>query len=183
MRAPSTTIVVLIGTVFLFVGCSQTTSPTSLTSAPANTASITSSSHALQASAPKPVPFKGEFQGGDTVTDTIATNATGNGTVFGRLSLNDVLTFTSSGGTGSGHWIAANQDSIETTFVIESATPSGDVLDITENHTITAGAGRFSDAQGSFKVHRTHRFVPSDDGTHVTSGTFEGTITSAGAAH
>ena len=56
------------------------------------------------------------------------------------------------------------------------------VVTITEIHTITGGTGRFSGAEGSFTVHRTHVHALSDDGTHVTFGWFEGTITSPGAA-
>jgi hypothetical protein len=179
MRASSPALVVVIGSAFLFVACSQTTSPTSPTSA----SSITSSPAVLQAVAPKPVPFKGQFQGSDTVTPpvTIATNATGTGTVVGQLSLSDVLTITSaSGGTGTGRWVAANGDSIDTTFVA-SAIPGAVVFTISEDHIITGGTGRFSNAKGSFTVHREHVVAPSDDGTHVTSGSFEGTITSPGA--
>jgi hypothetical protein len=94
-----------------------------------------------------------------------------------------VLTITSpSGGPGTGHWIAANGDSIDTTFVA-SAEAGADVLNVREDHTIIGGTGRFANARGSFTVRRTHVFAPSDDGTHVTAGTFEGTITSPGAAH
>jgi len=82
---------------------------------------------------------------------------------------------------GSAEWIAANGDSIYTT-VVGSAIPGDVVFTITEIHTITGGTGRFSGAEGSFTVHRTHVVAPSDDGTHVTSGWLEGTITSPGAA-
>jgi hypothetical protein len=184
MHASSTVIVVLIGAAFLFVGCSQTTSPTSPTSVAPIGASFTSSPLAVSRAAQHQVPFKGTFQGSDTVTPpaTITTTATGAGIIVGRLSLTAVLTITSaSGGTGTGHWIAANGDSIDTTFVA-SAIPGAVVFTITEDHVITGGTGRFSDAHGSFTVHRTHLVALSDDGTHVTSGSFEGTIASPGAA-
>ena len=182
MRASSTVIVVLIGAAFLFVGCSQATSPTSPTSVSPIGASFASSPLAVSAAAQHRVPFKGTFQGSDTVTPPaiIATTATGVGTVAGQLSFTATLTLTSaSGGIGTGHWVAANGDSIDTTFVA-SAIPGAVVFTITEDHIITGGTGRFSDAQGSFTVHRTHVVAPSDDGTHVTSGSFEGTITSPG---
>jgi hypothetical protein len=82
---------------------------------------------------------------------------------------------------GSAQCLAANGDSIYTTLV-GSAIPGDVVFTVTEIHTITGGTGRFSGAQGSFTVHRTHVVAPSADGTHVTFGWFEGTITSAGAA-
>jgi hypothetical protein len=85
---------------------------------------------------------------------------------------------------GSAQWIAANGDSIYTTIVgqAELSDIPGGFLKVTEIHTITGGTGRFTGAQGSFTVHRTHVRALSDDGTHVTFGWFEGTITSPGAA-
>ena len=137
---------------------------------------------AVPAAAQQEVPFKGTFQGSDTVTPpaTIATAATGTGTHLGQFSFIHVLTLTTS--TGSAHWVAANGDSIDSTSVV-SAVPGPVVFTVTEIHTITGGTGRFSGAQGSFTVHRTHVRALSDDGTHVTFGWFEGAITSPGAAH
>jgi hypothetical protein len=144
-------------------------------------AMILTAALALPAAALTQVPFMGAFQGNDTITfPTLTTAATGIGTLVGQLSLTDVTTFTS--GTGTGHWIAANGDSIDTTFVA-SAIPGAVVFTVTEIHAITGGTGRFSGAQGSFTVHRTHIVAPSADGTHVTFGWFEGTITSPGVAH
>ena len=63
---------------------------------------------AIPAAAQTQVPFKGTFQGNDTVIPpTITTAATGIGTLVGQLSLTDVLTLTSGTGTGSlnrGQW-------------------------------------------------------------------------------
>ena len=139
---------------------------------------------AIPAAAQTQVPFKGTFQGNDTtIPPTITTAATGIGTLVGQLSLTDVLTFTS--GTGTGHWIAANGDSIDSSFVASAdlSTHSLGYITVTEIHTITGGTGRFSDAHGSFTLHRTHIVTPSADGTHVTFGWFEGAITPPGAAH
>jgi hypothetical protein len=139
---------------------------------------------AIPAAAQTQVPFKGTFQGNDTVIPpTITTAATGIGTLVGQLSLTDVLTLTS--GTGTGHWIAANGDSIDSTFMAlaDFSTQSLGYITVTETHTITGGAGRFTGAQGSFIVERTHIVALSADGTHVTFGSFHGTITSPGAAH
>ena len=133
---------------------------------------------AIPAAAQTQVPFKGTFQGNDTVIPpTITTAATGIGTHVGQLSLTDVTTFTS--GTGTGHWIAANGDSIDTTIAGSfepTATP--DIFSFTEIHTITGGTGRFAGAQGSFTVERLASGV-----TFLTSGSFHGTITSPDAAH
>jgi hypothetical protein len=141
---------------------------------------------AIPAAAQQQVPFKGMFQGQDTVTPpaTIATSATGTGTLLGQFSFTQEVTVNGANLTdaGSAHWIAANGDSIDTT-VVGSAIPGDVVFTVTEIHTITGGTGRFSGAQGSFTAHRTHVVAPNPDGTHVTFGSFEGTITSPGAAH
>jgi len=140
---------------------------------------------AIPASAQTQVPFKGTFQGSDAVTPpaTMATTATGTGTHLGKFSLKQEVTlnFLNFTDTGSAQWIAANGDSVYTT-VVGSAIPGDVVFAITEIHTITGGTGRFAGAEGSFTVHRTHVVALSDDETHVTFGSFNGTITSPGAA-
>jgi hypothetical protein len=142
---------------------------------------------AVPGAAQKQVPFQGTFNGSDTVftgpcPTTLCTNATGAGTHLGRFSFTQEVTLNGADftDTGSAQWIAANGDSIYTT-VVGLAIPGDVVFTITEIHTITGGTGRFSGAKGNFTVHRTHVVAPSDDGTHVTSGWFEGTITSPGA--
>src|SRR5262249_15835773 len=135
----------------------------------------------------KQVPFKGSFQGNDAVTGTtLVTTATGMGTLLGQLSFTQTVTINLANltDTGLGHWIAANGDSIDTP-VVGSPVPSDnpEFLKVTEIHTITGGTGRFTGAQGSFTVDRLHKFNPSDDGTHITFGSFQGTINSPGAAH
>ena len=148
-------------------------------------AMILTAALAVPAAAQKQVPFKGIFLGNDTVTPpaTIATAATGIGTHLGRFSFTQEVTVGANAtDAGSAHWKAANGDSIDTT-VVGSAIPGDVVFTITEIHTITGGTGRFSGAQGSFTVHRTHVVAPSADGTHVTFGWFEGTVTSPGAVH
>jgi hypothetical protein len=191
MRASCSASVVLIGTASLLVGCSRTTSPTSPTSVPLPIgassassigASTTESPLAVSSAAQHQVPFNGRFQGSDAVVPpTIATTATGTGTHLGQFSFTHVLTFPTL--TGSAHWVAANGDTIDSTSVIVSSVLGPVVRTNTEDHTITGGTGRFSGAHGNFRVVRTHVLAPSDDGTHVTSGSFEGTITSPGAAH
>ena len=150
---------------------------------------------AIPAAAGDLVPFKGTMQGHDTDTPcsppqsqcvVVTTTGTGIGTHLGDFSFTQVATVNLVARTsaGSAHWIAANGDSIDTTCTGSAeltATPG--VISITEIHTITGGTGRFSGAQGSFIVHREHVRALSDDGTHVTFGWFEGTITSPGAAN
>jgi len=149
-------------------------------------AMILSAALALPAAAQNQVPFKGTFQGNDTVIPppTLTTAATGIGTHLGKFSFTQELTlnFANFTDAGSAQWIAANGDIIYTT-VVGSAIPGDVVFTITEIHIITGGTGRFAGAQGSFTVHRTHVVAPSDDGTHITFGSFEGTISSPGTAH
>jgi hypothetical protein len=147
-------------------------------------AALTLAALAVPAAAETQVPFKGTFQGSDTVTPptTIATAAVGIGTLLGRFTFTHEIAITPTTVTGSARWVAANGDSIDSTSVV-SGVPGPVVFTVTEIHTVTGGTGRFAGAQGSFTVHRTHVRALSDDGTHVTFGWFDGTITSPGAAH
>ena len=145
---------------------------------------------AVPAAAQQQVPFQGTFLGKDTISPgpsptsvLLSTSATGTGTHLGRFSftqeftLNGALTY-----IGSARWVAANGDIIYTT-IVGSAIPGDVVFTLTEIHTITGGTGRFSSASGNFTVHRTHVAAANDDGTHDTSGWYEGSITPPGAAH
>jgi hypothetical protein len=151
---------------------------------------------AIPAAAQQQVPFKGTFQGNDTVTPPMLTQSiTGIGTLVGRFSSTTVLKLTASGGTGSAHWIAANGDSIDTTVVgspedvpmspcqVVGAQPEDNYAKVTEIHTITGGTGRFAGAEGSFTLTLYHDVVPRSDGTHGTCGSYSGSITPPGAAH
>jgi hypothetical protein len=142
---------------------------------------------AIPAVAKTQVPFKGVFNGKDAVNSgSITTTGVGTGTHLGEFSMTQVTTLTSqTGGTGCAHWVAANGDSIDSTFVASAdftTAPQG-YITVTETHTITDGTGRFSGAEGTFILERTHIIAPSADEMHVTFGTFHGTITSPGAAH
>jgi hypothetical protein len=146
---------------------------------------------AVPAAAQQQVPFNGTFHGNDTVspgpsptTALLSTTGTGTGTLLGQFSFTQELTLNGANltDTGSAHWVAANGDSIDTT-VFGLAVPGPDVFTIAEIHIITGGTGRFAGAQGSFCVFRKHVVAPSPDGTHVTFGSFEGTITSPRAAN
>ena len=185
MRAPSTAIVVFIGAAFLFVGCSQTTSPTTPTSVPSIGASLPSSSLAISTAARHEVAFKGTMQGIDTDSDptptsiVVTTDGTGTATQLGQFSFTQRVTvdFTTGTSAGTSHWVAANGDSLDTTIAgagQPTATP-GEIR-IRETHTITGGTGRFAGAEGRFSVERVASAI-----TFTTSGSFEGTITSPGA--
>ncbi len=158
----------------------------------AMTAIILTASLAVAAAAPQhEVPFKGTFLGNDIVSPpTVFQNVTGNGTLLGEFS----STGASSGGTGSAQWIAANGDSINTTFVgsavhvdgapcqAAGAKPEDSYAKVTQVHIITGGSGRFAGAQGSFALTKYHDVVLRN-GTHATCGSFSGTITPPGAVH
>jgi hypothetical protein len=147
----------------------------------------------LPAAAQTEVPFKGNFQGTDTPTPpTILQSITGNGTLVGLFSSTAV-----SGGSGllTAHWIAANGDSIDTTYVgsfaglvdlapcqVVGAQPEDSYAKIIQNHTITGGTGRFAGVQGSFKLTKYHDLA-NRNGTNGTCGFYSGTITPPGAAH
>lgn len=151
---------------------------------------------ALSAAAQTYVPFNGTFQGNDTVIPpTLTQSITGTGTHVGQFSSTTYLTLTGSGGTGTGEWIAANGDKIDTTVVgssehaemapcqVVGAHPGDSYAKITQIHTITGGTGRFAEVQGSFTLILYHDVVTRSDGTHGTCGSYSGTITPPGAAH
>ena len=152
---------------------------------------------AVPAAAKNQVPFKGALQGNDIdspgpspTTIVVTTTGTGIGTHVGEFS----STGASSGATGSAQWIAANGDSINTTYVgsaqhvdiapcqVAGAQPEDSYAKITQVHIITGGTGRFAGAQGSFTLTKYHDVVLRN-GTFGTCGSFSGTMTPPGAAH
>jgi hypothetical protein len=156
-------------------------------------AMILAAAIALTAAPQTEVPFKGTFQGTDTpAPPTILQSITGNGTHVGLFSSTAL-----SGGSGSltAHWIAADGDSIDTTYVgsfaghvdlapcqVVGAQPEDGYAEIIQNHTITGGTGRFAGVQGSFKLTKYHDLV-NRNGTNGTCGFYSGTITPPGATH
>ena len=150
---------------------------------------------AMPAAAQNQVPFKGALQGTDKDGALnfpilqVFTNGAGTGTHLGEFSYSQENAVNVTNGTGAGsiHWIAANGDTIDTTFTAvggpTDAPPLcpglGDTFfRITEMHTITGGTGRFAGAKGSFIVERHASPV-----TFKTCGSYHGTITSPGATH
>jgi hypothetical protein len=149
----------------------------------------------IPAAAQSLMPFKGALQGNDKDGAfnypilQVMTSGTGTGTLLGEFSFTQVSTVNVMDGsaTGSIHWIAANGDTIDTTFTAlggpTDAPPACPGLGeaffrITEMHTITGGTGRFAGAHASFVVER-----QASPETFKTCGSFHGTITSPGAAH
>ena len=151
---------------------------------------------AIPAAAESLVPFKGALQGNDNDVGSnypihqVRTIGTGTGTHIGDFSFkqDSAINVVDGSATGSVHWMAANGDTIDTTFTAlggpTSAPPAcpglGDVFfGITEIHTITGGTGRFAGAHGTFIVERQASPV-----TSKTCGSIvHGIITSPGAAH
>ena len=150
-------------------------------------AMILTAALAVPAAAQKQVPFKGTIQALEAETGFVppvtvlhAGSGTGIGSHLGQFTLTYDLTINVANGTGTGfgHWIAANGDTIDVT-IAGTAEPTGTpgILRVTEIYTITRGTGRFDGAQGSFVMERLVTVA-----TGVTSGSFHGTITSPGAA-
>jgi hypothetical protein len=134
----------------------------------------------------KLVPFNGTLQAQESVIPgplpgTILADGVGwgNATHLGQFTLTWKFTVNLTDGTGSGpvHFIAANGDDIFTTAAGSSVPIKPGYFQITENHTITGGTGRFANAQGSFIVVRVLNFNAG-----ASSGSFQGTITSPGSA-
>jgi hypothetical protein len=147
---------------------------------------------AIPAAAQKQVPFKGTIQGQDTDKGftspgmfLVETNGTGTGILLGRFTFTLETTINDANltDTGSAHFKAANGDTIDATYTSvmpAELTPTldGVVFSIKEIYTIIGGTGRFAGAQGSFLMERV-----ADPQKFITFGSFNGSITSPGAAH
>jgi hypothetical protein len=150
-------------------------------------ATIVSTVLAVSAAAGEHIPFKGSMQGVDVDsagplpnTITVTTTGTGVATHLGAFSLTEVnvVSFLTGTAKGTVHYVAANGDTVDSTFVASGEPAENGLLKITEVHDITGGTGRFAGAQGSFTVDRL-----ASPTTFLTAGSFHGTITSAGFLH
>jgi hypothetical protein len=138
------------------------------------------------AAAEKEVPFKGSVQAVESIDVQppklfVDALGTGKATHLGRFTVTYQVEvdLPTGAGIGSAHFIAANGDSVFTEFIGQgNPTEDPDVSFIVETYTITGGTGRFAGATGSFTVQRLLNLV-----TGISSGSFDGTITSPGAAH
>jgi len=188
MRLLQTAVVVMF--VALFVGCSQPTSPTS---AAANTSAAAAlgasdgnaSNLAAHAAEEKEVRFKGSLEGTVTVTPltppfvSVLIQASGQATHLGRFTVEIPHTVNQALRMASGTWLftAANGDTLTAEFTGVATLTAPGVLSTTETATITGGTGRFAGATGSFTAERVFTMA-----TSTTTGSFEGTISSPGAA-
>jgi hypothetical protein len=130
------------------------------------------------------LPFQGRLEGAATITPltppfvSVSIEATGNATHLGRFTVENthVVNTTERTATGTYKFTAANGDTLTADFTGQANPATPGVLAIVETATITGGTGRFADASGSFTVERLFSQV-----TGLTSGSFEGTISSPGA--
>jgi hypothetical protein len=132
------------------------------------------------------VPFKGSLDGGvthasvDAQTDAVLVEAAGTATHLGRFAVSVPHLVNLSTRTAAGYYVftAANGDEVYAEFTgkaTPTATPG--LISIVETATITGGTGRFAGATGSFTVERLYDIFGG-----TTIGSFEGTISSPGAA-
>ena len=173
--------------VALFVGCSQSitpTSPTSLSSASLSIASEAKLTGAAVLSNDREVPFKGRLEGTATITPgtppflSVLIEGTGNATQLGRFTVEipHLVNTTNRTSTGTYEFTAANGDTLTAGFTGQATLTAPGILSVVETATITGGTGRFAGATGSFTVERLFNQV-----TGLTTGSFEGTIPSPGA--
>ena len=160
------------------VGCAGPNSPTAPSISPG-----VSGFGATAAQSSQSVPFKGSFEGSQTLTPgvppfgTINGSATGTGTHLGEFTVTfpHTVNFATRTGVGTYTFTAANGDTLTASFT--GAAQGGPIVSITEHATVTGGTGRFEGASGTFTVQR--QFDPS---TGATGGSFEGEISSVGSA-
>jgi hypothetical protein len=159
------------------VGCAGPGSPT----APSVRSAFSGAGLASQSS--QSVPFKGSFEGSQTVTPlqpplaAIDGSATGTGTHLGQFTVTfpHTVNFATRTGVGTYTFTAANGDTLTGDFTgqAQGAPP---LVSIVEQVTVTGGTGRFAGATGTFTVQR--QFNQS---TGATQGSFEGEISSVGS--
>jgi hypothetical protein len=153
----------------ILAGCNGPTAPAGLSAVPAGAEA--------SANGPTSVPFKGSFEGTQTVTPgtppfaTVAMEGTGTGTQVGRfdIALPHTVNFATSSASGIATIVAADGSRLIASFTGQAQI--GAVVTIVEQATVTSGTGRFANVSGSFTIHRT--FEPA---TSSTAGTFEGTL-------
>jgi len=138
------------------------------------------------------VPFLGGFAGVVTVTVTpgsppiafVDVNATGVATQLGQFTLHNthsVIQTPTFPRTSSGFYqfVAANGDTLSASFTGQiNPIPGGNAA--VEIATIIGGTGRFAGATGGFTVERV--VLVDAAGNRTTIGSFEGNVSSPGAA-
>jgi hypothetical protein len=172
------------------VGCSQPFSPTSPTLG--QVSSLGSSANGLGASTAgiKEVPFKGSLDGAFTFVPepapstfaAVRLEATGVSSHVGRFTLvaphRVNLATVPAQGAGTFELIGANGDTVTGRLEgLGTLTAPPDGFTVVETYTITGGTGRFAGATGGFTAERSVNLT-----TLVTTGSFEGRISSPGSA-
>jgi hypothetical protein len=132
------------------------------------------------------VPFKGRWEGALTARTpltppflSVSFEGTGNATHLRRFTveIGIVLNTTNRTWTGTYEFTAANGDTLTAVFTGQCPlTAPGVPQTSVETATITGGTGRFASASGSFTAERV-----VDLATFLTTGSFNGTISSPGA--
>ena len=128
------------------------------------------------------VPFKGRFEGTQTVTPltpplaSVEVSVTGNATSLGwfTMELPHTVNFATRTAQGTCTLVAANGDTLMADFTGQAQV--GPIVSIVEQATITGGTGRFAGASGTFTIERLF-----DPAAGTTSGSFGGTISAPGA--
>ena len=133
------------------------------------------------------VPLKGTLDAVVTITPiqppvvSVLVEGTGNATHLGQYTVEFTAVVNQATRTGIGPGMivitAANGDTITAESTGQAALVAPGVLSTVDTATISGGTGRFADATGSFVLKRTFWVVMG-----VTTGSFEGSISSPGAA-
>ena len=128
------------------------------------------------------VPFKGSLEGRygtptgqfPVIHESIV--STGQATHLGRYTLEiaETVNLLQASATGTFTFTAADGDTVYGSFIGHAQV--GPLVAIVEEATVLGGTGRFSGATGSFSIDRLF-----DPVNRTTTGSFEGTISSAGA--
>jgi hypothetical protein len=142
--------------------------------APTSPSSSTAAAAGTDGKAASALPFKGTLEGTELVQGAQHhIDGTGNATHLGLVTLASDFTVNETTATGSGTsvWMAANGDQVFTSQT-GTAIVTFPIVSVSETATITGGTGRFLGASGGFQVKRSVNLL-----THVTSGSFNGTIT------
>jgi hypothetical protein len=137
------------------------------------------------AAAENQVPFKGTLEGIVSITPIddqrmfVRINGTGNATHLGLFTVDipHIVNRQDRTGNGTYTFTAASGDTLTAEFSgLATPTVNPTVLSIVEIAAIKGGTGRFAGSTGSFIVTRWFNFA-----TRLTSGSFNGTISSPGA--
>ena len=138
-----------------------------------------------RATAGEQVPFNGTLAGDvthtpvDAQTNAVLVEATGTATQMGQFAMVSAHHLNTVARTAAGTFVftAANGDKVFADFTGQGQPATPGVVAVVETATITGGTGRFAGASGSFVVQRIY-----DRAAGTTTGSFQGAITSPGAA-